>query len=64
MMLGRLMVWLVAQALVFIGLGIALDQPYAPTKPLIGFVMMLLGGYLFTRLIYVAQREKGIDTWH
>lgn len=58
MMLGRLMVWLVAQVLILGGLVVALDQPFTQAKPFIGFVMILLGGWLFVRLVYVAQRRR------
>jgi len=63
-MIGRLIVGIVAWTLMASGLIVAGALPYAPAVALTGFGLVLLGGLLYARLIYVAQRNDGRDTWH
>jgi len=62
-MLGRLIAGLVSWTLTASGFIIAGALPYSLAVALTGFGLVLLGGLLYTRLIYVAQKREGRDTW-
>lgn len=63
-MLDKRIVGVVSWTLTASGLIVAGALPYSLTVALTGFGLVLLGGLLYARLIYGAQKEKGIDTWH
>jgi len=63
-MLGRLIVGVVAWVLMASGLIVACVLPYSLAVALTGFGLVLLGGLLDARLIYVTQKKRGEDTWH
>ena len=63
-MLGRLIAGTISWVLMACGLITVLGSPYSLSRVLLGTAMVLTGGFLSARLVYVAQRNDGRDTWH
>ena len=64
MVQGRLLMRLMSWTLVVLGVAISFSPSFALGKTLVGFGLALLGGLLYARLMYVAQKREGRDTWH